>query len=299
MTSSIRVANIALTYSNLIEQSSMFLPLSTLDGGNWRQFGNSRQFPLIKYDEKNLYHTSAILASYLDTLTLRYRIRNNSSNTLLELCGDLTNYGRKMTAGGFSFPFPMRYDQDLIECLDRFDGKMFTQLSPNSIIGTDYVVQSVSVRGIPKTRLKKPLKLAQQQMKMAAYKCESISEMFQLYFQCENHASLANVSAAQTPLNIQIPYPLEIFDTKLNLDGFLKDVNRLQDEKITSLPTVASIQCSGKLADTIETLYREAKRIKISKLHRFKETGLESDEYAEALEILLQFKDKYEDNFEL
>lgn len=68
---------------------------------------------------------------------------------------------------------------------------------------------------------------------------------------------------------------------------------------ITSAPAMAVAQVSSELADTIDSLHREAKRIKLPKIHRFKETGLEADDMAEVLEKLLDFKDNYDDNFEL
>uniref|UniRef100_T1GRN5 DML1/Misato tubulin domain-containing protein n=1 Tax=Megaselia scalaris TaxID=36166 RepID=T1GRN5_MEGSC len=262
MSNAIRIVNIALTYNGLVENSSMFLPLS-LREREWKTPGVSRQFPHLTYKEDNLYQTSAIIASYLDTLSLKYRFKNAASY-LPGFCTDMTNYGRKLTAGAFSLPLQMNSEEDLIDCLDRFDGDLFTQISPNTQIGTDYVVQSVFVRGVPKNRLKRPMQSAKLQMRMAAYRCDSVSEMFQLYFQCKNHASLAHVAACP----------------------------RL-------LPTLATVQNSGDIADTLETLHREAERIKIKKIHRFRESGFEEDEYGEMLENLLQFKDNYEDNFEL
>lgn len=299
LANSICVVNTALVYSHLVEQSSLIVPLSTADRA-WRQIGAPRHFPLLNYKSDNLYQTSAILASFLDTISLRYRLKNPVSSCYLSnFCSDLNNYGRKLTAAALCLPFSMRSDEDLIDCLDKLEGSMFTQISPNSKIGTDYIVQSACIRGIPKNRLKRPSKQAQRQMKMAAYKCESVSEMLQLYFQCSNHASLAHVSALEAPHPVKIPYPMEMFDPRLNFEGFLGDINRIEDQKLISVPVVATVQCSGDLSDTLESLHREASRIKLSKIHRFKETGLESDEYVEVLEHLLNFKDNYDDNFDL
>lgn len=50
----------------------------------------------------------------------------------------------------------MGADELLIECLDKQDlSTMFTQLSPNTTLGTDKVVQVISVRGIPENRIKR------------------------------------------------------------------------------------------------------------------------------------------------
>lgn len=64
-------------------------------------------------------------------------------------------------------------------------------------------------------------------------------------------------------------------------------------------PIIAAIQTSCDLANTIETLHREAARVKVAKIPRFIEAGLEADDFAEALERLLEFADNYDDAFEL
>lgn len=302
MADSVRVINTALTYGNLIEFSSMILPLSTMSRC-WRKVTAPRQFSQFNYDPHSLYETSAILATYLDTISLRYRVRESiDSCNLASFCSDLTNYGRKLVAAGLEMPFQMLADEELIECLDRFEGKLFTQLSPNSNVGTDRIVQSVSVRGIPKDRLKstKPKKM-EKQRKMAAYSCDSVAEMFQLYFQCNNYSSLAHVSALQNGMPTRKPFPVEFFD-HLTLNGFINEFASGEENKaskLRSIPVMATAQCSNDLSDTLETLHREAKRIKIAKIPRFGETGLESDDYEDVLEKILEFKDNYEEAFEL
>lgn len=302
---STRVINAALTYGNLIDFSSFILPLSTMSRC-WRNLSRPRQFPRLSYDASNLYETSAILATYLDTISLRYRVSESiDSCHLASFCNDLTNYGRKLGAAGLAMPFNMSSEHDLIDCLDQFDGKLFTQLSPNSEIGTDRIVQSVSVRGIPENRLKnsKSQKIMERQRKMAAYQCDSVSEMFQLYFQCSNYNSLSHVSALQSGMYTRKPFPVDIFDDQINENGFRHEFEisaaEIAKKKIQSIPVLATAQCSNDLAETLESLHREAKRIKVVRIHRFKETGLEPDEYQENLEKILEFKENYDDGFEL
>lgn len=229
MSDSIRLINIALTYSNLIENSDLFLPLSTMSKG-WRSISNQRNFPLVNYEMNNAYQTSSILATYLDTISLQYRLKNPSSTNYISSFCELNNYGRKMAAAGLALPFKMSPTEDLIDCLDKTDGSLFTQLSPNSEIGTDRICQNVCIRGIPKMRLKRPQKSAKDQMKMAAYRCDSVSEMFQLYFQCKNYQSLSNVSSIQSGMSIKTPYPTEIFHEQINFEGFLSEFE-IQDKQ--------------------------------------------------------------------
>lgn len=97
MSDSIRMVNIALAYSNLIEQSAMILPLSTMSRG-WRQIGGgAREWPLFRYRAHNIYETSAVLATYLETMSLPYRLKDAAGTNLSGFCSDLTNYGRKLT----------------------------------------------------------------------------------------------------------------------------------------------------------------------------------------------------------
>lgn len=302
MADSVRVLNAALTYSELIDHSSLILPLSVMNSA-WRQLERPRKFDYFNYDAHNLYESSAVLATYLDTVSLRYRLNEQiDSCHLAGFCSDLSNYGRKLVAAGLSMPFVMNADHELIDCLDQFDGQMFTQLSPNSKVGTDRIVQTISVRGIAESRLKNRTspKEMERQMKMAAYKCDSVAEMMQLYFQCSNYASLAHVSAIEKPLNIKTPFPHDAFDLRMSKTGFVNHQAMETDRAIVeSIPVMATAQCSNELHNTLESLQREAKRIKISKIPRFKESGLESDELIEALEKLGEFQTNYEDSFDL
>lgn len=319
MTESIRVINIAMSFASLFEQSSLVLPLSTMSRC-WRQTDNQRQFPFLTYDQHNSYATSSILAAYLDTISMKYRVKDASKASLLSgFCTDLCNYGRKLAAAGLALPLKLGTDQDFIDCLDQQDGPLFTQLTPNANIGTDRVIQSVFVRGIPSNKLKRPLKSANHQMKMAAYQCNSVSEMLQLYFQCNNYASMTHVSSIESGLPIRTPFPHEMFDQRVQSNGWIGDTARIDSKgkrhivfrfemdrtvpeyfsDISSVPALAVAQVSSELSETIESLHREAKRIRIPKIHRFRETGLENDEMVEILERLLEFKDNYDDNFEL
>lgn len=230
MSESIRVINIAMSFANLFEQSSLIMPLSTMSRC-WRQTNTPRQFPSLTYSPDNFYQTSSVLAAYLDTISMKYRINDASKASLLSgFCTDLCNYGRKLAAAGLALPLQLATGQDLIDCLDQQDGPLFTQLTPNAKVGTDRVIQSVFVRGIPPDKLKRPIKSANHQMKMAAYQCNSVAEMLQLYFQCNNYASMSHVSNIDSGLPIKTPFPREIFNRRVQTNGCTADIERLEGE---------------------------------------------------------------------
>jgi hypothetical protein len=297
MSVSIRLVNTAFSYAKLSEHSSLFVPLSTMSRA-WKEIDEPRTFANINYDSQNLYHSSAILATFLDTMSLRYRLKNSSATSFLPgFCAELNGYNRKMAAAKIALPLPMNTKEDFIDFLDHFDGQMMTSITPGANIGTDRIVQSVVVRGIPKSRLKRPLEYAKNQMKMAAYKCSSVSEMLQLYYQCSNYASLSHVTAVADPTKLKSPYPKEFFDERFAGSGFLKEFSSPDVENIQELPVMTSVQTSSELSNTLDSLHLQVSRVKIAKIPRFMDSGLESVEFQEILEQLLSFKEQYDEGF--
>lgn len=300
MGDSIRLMNIALTFSQLSESSSMFIPLSTMSRV-WRGIEQPRPLSMLNYRPENYYQTSGIIATYLDTISLRYRLRNPSGGSFLShLCTEMNRFGRKMGAAGIAMPFRMNEDEDLIEYLDKVEDPLFDNLSPNCDPGTDRVIQSICLRGLPEKRLKKPRDQAGKQLQMAAYKCQSVSEMIQLYYQCSYYNSFAHVTTIEQGMSLKTPYPSEILSKQLGTNGFLLAAeNPTNPLNVESMPVMANVQVSSALSNTLESLYRDTKRIKFGKIHRFKESGMEQDEYEESLERLLNFKENYDEGFEL
>lgn len=313
MSDSIRMINTAFSYAKLSEHCKLFVPLSTM-GRAWRSLDEPRSFPHVNYEPSNLYHSSAILSTFFDSMSLRYRLKNsNSSSSLSSFCSDLNVYNRKMAGASIAIPFPMNEKEDLIDFLDRFSDELMQPLSPGTKIGTDRIIQSVTLRGIPKNRIKRPLETAKNQMKMAAYKCSSVSEMMQLYYQCNTHASLNHVTAVESRMRILAPFPKEFFDTRIAANGFSKEFQSSDSEgKITAvnvsfsnfspvdvkeLPVMTAVQNSNDLSNTLENLHQNVSRIKLAKIPRFSDSGLESEEYKEMLEQLLTFKEQYDENF--
>lgn len=315
MSDSIRIINTAFSYAKLSEFSSLFVPLSTM-GRASKTVDEPRIFPFASYESTNLYHSSAILSSFVDTMSLRYRLKDSqASSSLTSFCSELNAYGRKMAGGKIAFPFPMNEKEDLIDFLDRFSGELMQSVTPGVKVGTDRIIQSISLRGIPKTRLKRPLEQAKNQMKMAAYKCGSISEMMQLFYQCNTYASLSHVSSIESRMKVKSPFPREFFDKRLAPNGFVREfqtedvscklnIYKLRNRNLNTvfsgieeIPMMTAVQNSNEIADTLENLHTTVSRIKIVKIPRFLDSGLETEEYKELLEQLLVFKEQYDESF--
>lgn len=308
---SIRVINTALAYAEMLAgeasggsgSAAMLLPLSA-SRQVWRQRSGARELPLFAYNVSNAYETSSVLAAYLDTISLEYR-HPAAANTVSTFCSSLTNYGRRLATAGVALPFRFGVDEQLINALDALElEEAFVPLSPNSKLGTQRIVQHVAVRGIPEERLKRPLAQAGDQIRMAAYNCNSVSEMLGLYFQCGLYGSLTHVRSVQRGLPVRRPFPVELFDGRVQTpkgwwQEWETEASGGEKKYADEVPVMACVQTGQELAHTLESLHREASRVRIARIPRFAASGLEQAELSEALESLLLFKDNYDDAYEL
>lgn len=291
---SVRLVNLVLGLEELSQHVNLFVPLSMGEKG-WRKPGNPRAFEHVNYNQELYYHSSAILASALDTLSHKYRHKSNTY-TLSDMCADMTGYGRKMAAASLGIPFAMDESKYVIEHLNELTKPIYTPITPSCKIASDKLFQLITVRGIPENLLKAAQNDAKQQQNIPAYRCNSLKEMFELYFQASNFLSATDITIAEKPLDLKAPYP-KIFSNSLNKYGFVKQNE--SNERVESVPVIAGCHNGTFMSDMLEKMHREVSRIKFAKLHKFREEGMEETEFKETLDRLAEFKDNYEDNFEL
>lgn len=67
--------------------------------------------------------------------------------------------------------------------------------------------------------------------------------------------------------------------------------------EVESVPVMAGLHTSAEIAPGLAKLHAEAAKIKYQRLHQFKSAGLESDDFKEALEKILELKECYEDEY--
>ncbi|XP_032679851.1 protein misato isoform X2 [Odontomachus brunneus] len=290
----IKVVNTALCWQHIGEHSSLYSPLSCGQVG-WPFAADPRKLDNITYKAELKYHSSAILATALDTLTLRYRTKRYPNVSLSDLCADLNKLGRKAAAISLSLPFPMKIKTDLIDVLDEFEGQLWTSLTPSCDIPMDNNMQSIVLRGISQDRMKRPIQQANKQISKPAYRCSSVHEMMTLYLACTCHASATYFSDVEAPLKIVDPYP-KIFNNNVTEDGSIAGWPVGTDVK--SVAVMAGMHSNGSIAAMYETLLKQTKRIRsIKKFHAFMDSGLDEDEFVECVHNLQDCKEEYEDHY--
>ncbi|XP_050584260.1 protein misato [Bombus affinis] len=290
----IKILNTALCWQHVGEYASLFSPLCCGETA-WPQIGEPRIFNHLTYNSEVKYHSSAILATALDTLTIRYRRREYPNVVLSDLCADLNKLGRKAVATSLTLPFPMTAKADLIDVLDEFEGPLWTSLTPNCDIPMDKNMQSIVLRGISEERLKRPISDAMKQMSKPAYRCSTVHEMMMLYLACTCHASATYLSNISSPLNIKPPYP-KIFNNNITETGDV--IGWPVGTDVQSVPVMAGLHSGNSLSSMYESLHDQLSKIKsIKKFHAFTDSGLEEDEFNECLNHLLDCKENYEDHY--
>ncbi|XP_034173458.2 misato mitochondrial distribution and morphology regulator [Osmia lignaria lignaria] len=294
MSNLVQALNTALCWQHIGEYSSLYSPLCCGQTG-WPQPGDPRPFNHLIYDAELNYHSSALLATALDTLTLRYRRKEYPNVVLSDLCADLNKLGRKAAATSLSLPFPMVAKMDLIDVLDEFEGNIWTSLTPSCDIPMDKNMQSVVLRGIPEDRLKRSGPQAMKQMSKPAYRCSTVHEMMTLYLACTCHASATYLSTISSALNIKDPFP-KIFSNDITETGDIAKWPVGSDVK--SVPVMAGLHSGSTLGTMYESLHVQLSKIRsIKKFYAFMESGLEEDEFKECLNHLLDCKENYEDHY--
>ncbi|XP_045534228.1 protein misato [Papilio machaon] len=280
-----RIVNIAFSLSELTQLATLFVPLCTGSKG-WRKPGKPIVFDYLNYKPELYYHSASILASALDTLSYKYRLKSNIY-TLSDACADMNGYGRKMAAASLRLPFAIPEEQYINEFLELNEKSLYTPITPSCEIAPDKIFQLITIRGIEEYLMKRDERNPRY---------SNIKEMFELYFQANHFLSATNVTICEKPLQIKPPFP-NIFSDKLNKFGFV--TNEKNQTKVESCALMAGYHNGNFLSNTIESLRKEVGRIKFAKLHKFSGEGCEAEEFKERLETLSEFQNNYEECLEL
>ncbi|XP_064494317.1 protein misato homolog 1 isoform X1 [Pseudopipra pipra] len=292
-----RLLNTALGIVHLSQHSSLFCPLS-LSGSLGIRPRPPVTFPYIKYDASLNYHSSAILAAALDTLTVPYRLWS-SQGSMVHFADSLTFSGRKVVAAWASLPFPAFPGSSLPEILSAHQQDVPWKLLLSSWREQKVsccFAQSVVLRGVCKERPSSS-SLGQQPLQG----CESPEEMLQHYLHTHFPGSFSTAHVLQQPCDTRPPFP-QFFSPLLTRQGFLQD--RAQghssagpNRAVQSIPVLAALQASPVLQQLLSGLWRDLRARNVRRWSSFFTAGLEQDDFQQALEELKTLSQCYETGF--
>ncbi|KFW80392.1 Protein misato 1, partial [Manacus vitellinus] len=295
-----RLLNTALGIVHLSQHSSLFCPLS-LSGSLGIRPRPPVTFPYIKYDASLNYHSSAILAAALDTLTVPYRLWS-SQGSMVHFADSLTFSGRKVVAAWASLPFPAFPGSSLPEILSAHQQDMPWKLLLSSWREQKVsccFAQSVVLRGVCKERPSSSS--LGQQPRTPLQGCESPEEMLQHYLHSHFPGSFSTAHVLQQPCDTQPPFP-QFFSPLLTRQGFLQDKapghsSAGPNRAVQSIPVLAALQASPVLHQLLSGLWRDLRARNVRRWSSFFTAGLEQDDFQQALEELRTLSQCYETGF--
>ncbi|XP_074931436.1 protein misato homolog 1 isoform X2 [Phalacrocorax aristotelis] len=287
---SYRLMNTALGIVRLSSHSSLFCPLS-LSGSLGLKPQPPVTFPYINYDASLNYHSSAILAAALDTLTAPYRLCA-SQGSMMHLAETLNFSGRKVAAAWASVPFPALHGYSLPDTLSAYQ-----QDVPWSLLSSCRerkvsccFAQSVVLRGICKeSHTSHPGKPPASPL----HACESTEQILQRYLRAVFPGAFSTCHVLEQPCNTLPPYP-QFFSPLLTRQGFLLDKPPRYSSAVESIPVLAALQSSPVLHTLLHGLYRDLQRLNPRRWASFFSAGVEEADFHEALEELRTLSQCYE-----
>ncbi|XP_077697596.1 protein misato homolog 1 isoform X3 [Eretmochelys imbricata] len=291
-----RLMNTVLGIVHLSTHSSLFCPLS-LNGSLGLKPEAPVTLPYVHYDASLNYHSSAILATALDTLSAPYRL-HSSQFSMVQLADAFNSSGRKVVAAGAAVPFPMAYGQSLPDALCSY--QLAVPWTPLSSCGerkdSCCFAQSVVLRGIGKENLISNLPPGSQP-KSALHVCETGEEVLGSYLRARCPGTFSTSYLLQGPCKVLPPYP-QFFSALLNKQGFLLDKLPRCSTAVESIPVLTALQSSPALYSALNSLYKELHRVDVQRWASFFSAGVELYDFQEALHELRTLSQCYKTSSE-
>lgn len=276
-----------LSFDKISEHSSLFVPLN-LNSTPWDKQSRVVEFPHLIYDASLHYHSSAILATSLDTMTMPYR-KQNLPVSIRTITDGLSVLNRKIGVLQTSLPFALRDDGSLVDSLLMYGNESpWVSLTPYTKTEKPFS-QSVVLRGVKQDRLKSRLNT---QIPRILQNATSLDEVLPLYLTEMFPSSLNAFCSLKPAAKVTTPYP-HIFDEHVNKGGELSQFSRSHDVGVESVPVLTSLQCSSSTQCLLQNLNKQTAKINIAKFHKFLECGLEQDDYKEILNNLENLAQAY------
>ncbi|XP_030397864.1 protein misato homolog 1 isoform X1 [Gopherus evgoodei] len=292
-----RLMNTVLGIVHLSSHSSLFCPLS-LNGSLGLKPEAPVTLPYVHYDASLNFHSSAILATAMDTFSVPYRL-HSSQFSMVQLADAFNSSGRKVVAAGAAVPFPISYGQSLPDALCSY--QLAVPWTPLSSCGEQKdsccFAQSVVLRGIGKESHISNLPPGSQP-KSALHVCETGEEVLGSYLHARCPGTFSTSYLLQGPCKVLAPYP-QFFSALLNKQGFLLDKLPSCTTAVESIPVLTALQSSPTLHSALYSLYKELHRVDVRRWASFFSAGIELYDFQEALHELRTLSQCYKTSSDL
>ncbi|XP_060676744.1 protein misato homolog 1 [Hemiscyllium ocellatum] len=296
-----RLLNSFMGIVQLSSRSSIFCPMSLNRNALGRKRPSPVNFPHIIYDASLSYHSSAVLATALETLTIPYRL-HSCGISLSQLTDALNLAGRKVISASASIPFPIRDTDTIPDVLCRQQAAMlWTRLTPcGDFQESQCFAQSVVIRGVSNERQISNLPPGVR-VPSVLHSCPTGEDVLSTFLHSYFPTALSAVHLAQTPCSVTSPYP-QFFSPSLNKQGQLLGDGLSSSSStcaVQSIPVMSTLQSSPVLHSVLRSLYQEVNSLNLRKFSAFLSAGTDLEDVREVLEELNTLAHCYKINFDM
>lgn len=287
-----RLAGATLTISSCLG-SSLVTPLSM--SRDWFPLAD-RSIPInhISYNAALPYHSSAVLSLALDTATLPYRRRNpapGSSLTPNELCSCVCSQGRRLAVISTDVPVSMDITRASAYWEEDLLGRMTPLLPGCAVLPLPASSPSpysalVTLRGMQLSAVyKRRSSKFSECVSPAAYLATCVNS-------CRRDARPVGTFLFTKPVPTGRPFP-HIFSPLVDPYGSVCMETRRHNQGVEFTTQVTGWEAGPTAGGAVVSLTKAATRINLHKVHRLGESGVEQEEWEEAVERIRDLADSY------
>uniref|UniRef100_A0A6B2L440 DML1/Misato tubulin domain-containing protein n=1 Tax=Arcella intermedia TaxID=1963864 RepID=A0A6B2L440_9EUKA len=252
-----RILNLSLSMTTLSQLCSVYFPLSH------KHWDTSLHFPYLKLEKEKKFHSSAIFAAAINTLTRPYRDVTNSY-TMHQFTSSLaTSTERNICTLEASFPLPLYYEQPLNTLLNPKTDPIYATnwmypLTPNTTRTATVAPYSCSVvmRGVPPSSFTRSPDYSSPDQLLQHYLSN---------FSCPSRESFTFNN--NVPWQMPITFP-KFFSSSVSSDGLLETFN-VKEGTINSAPVLVNAQTTKQSSNLVSLLANACKDIDIGTLPEF------------------------------
>lgn len=284
-----QLMNSVLALGAFSSHSSLFCPLSVTSSLG-RRPGPPAVFPQLLYNACIQYHSSAVLAVALDTLTVPYRM-SSSGLSMLHFAEALTFGGRKMLSAACSVPFPLGAAMSLADALLPFQNAApWSSVSPCPAAPAIFS-QSVALRGIPERRhISDPP--AGNRPPSCLHTCENGEQVLERYLRALYPQTLSIAHLVGAPCRLGPSFP-QFFSPYVTKDGFTVEEPQPAARVVGGVPVMAALQTSTALHQTLRSLCDDVSKVDVLRWMNFSTAAVEQDDFREAVEEVRSLARRY------
>uniref|UniRef100_A0A1B8XY43 Misato Segment II tubulin-like domain-containing protein n=1 Tax=Xenopus tropicalis TaxID=8364 RepID=A0A1B8XY43_XENTR len=281
-----QLLNCIMGIVHLSNHSSLFCPL-TLSSCLGRRPGPPVALPHLLYDAESQYHSSAVLALTLDTLSAPYRTAP-SRLPMVQLADALSFSGRKVSVGGAC------YDGGLLTPIPA--GKLLPRRRLPAVYGGPALDLSVWLWGATQRggeRKLLPVSGSEGSHPLppgtrppsVLHTCSSASDTLQCYLQTVAPGAVSLASTLPAPCTLPPTFP-QFFSPYVTRSGFTAETPLSEPSAVDSIPALAALQTGRALGPTLQALHKEVRGVDVRRWPSFLTAGVEEGQLEETLEEL-------------